>query len=242
MSKKAGAPRIAMVMTSQDRWGDTTTPGGAWYSEVAIPYFVFLDSGCAVRLYSIKGGAAPIDPASREDAWVTPETKRMDGDSAAQAALQATRPVSELVAGDFDALFIPGGVSTMWDLPGAESLTRLIEATARAGDKVVATLCHGACALTQARATDGEALIKGRALTSFTDSEERAVGADEAVPFLLETRLRSLGCEFRGGADWSDTVVRDGWLVSGQNPQSAMRTATTTLAALASLALSRVSI
>ncbi len=226
-----------MVLTSQARLGASDTPGGAWYSELAIPYYAFLEAGCAVRLYSIAGGPAPIDPVSRGEPWAGEETRRFDADPAAQEALAATGPVSALNPHDFDILFVPGGTATMWDLPGSAPLAALIAGAAQSPDKVVATLCHGACALVEVTDAQGQPLARARTLTSFTDSEERAVGADAIVPFLLETRLRALGAAFAGGPDWSDTVVRDGWLVTGQNPQSARRTATTALAAFAGRAL-----
>ncbi len=40
------------------------------------------------------------------------------------------------------------------------------------------------------------------------------------MPFLLESRLRELGAEVDTAPDWSDHVVVDGKLVTGQNPQS----------------------
>jgi len=37
---------------------------------------------------------------------------------------------------------------------------------------------------------------------------------------MLETRLRELGCQFEGAANWMPFAVRDGNLIAGQNPQS----------------------
>jgi putative intracellular protease/amidase len=42
----------------------------------------------------------------------------------------------------------------------------------------------------------------------------------DAVPFLLESRLRELGADFQDAQNWSDNVVVDGKLITGQNPQS----------------------
>ena len=76
-----------------------------------------------------------------------------------------------------------------------------------------------------ARKPDGTPFVAGRRLAAFTDSEERAVGLDQAVPFLLETRLRELGALHEGAGDWEAFAVRDQRLVTGQNPASATRTA-----------------
>ncbi|MCG8536651.1 MAG: type 1 glutamine amidotransferase domain-containing protein, partial [Pseudomonadales bacterium] len=69
--------------------------------------------------------------------------------------------------------------------------------------------------------SDGEFLIAGKKVTGFTNSEEAKVGLTEKVPFLLEDRLVSLGGRFQASADFSDNVVVDHRVVTGQNPQSA---------------------
>jgi putative intracellular protease/amidase len=46
------------------------------------------------------------------------------------------------------------------------------------------------------------------------------VGLTPVVPFALETRLRELGGRYERGPMWSSFAVRDGRLVTGQNPQS----------------------
>lgn len=70
------------------------------------------------------------------------------------------------------------------------------------------------------------------ALTAFSDSEERAAGLDEAVPFLLESRLRELGGRYENVADFQPFAIADGRLVTGQNPASSALTAKLTLQAL----------
>ena len=60
----------------------------------------------------------------------------------------------------------------------------------------------------------------------------RAVGLDQAVPFLLETRLKELGGKHEGGPDFAPFALRDGNLVTGQNPASATLTAELVMEAL----------
>ena len=56
----------------------------------------------------------------------------------------------------------------------------------------------------------------------------------DVVPFIIEDRLRALGAEFVGHRAWADNAVRDGNLVTGQNPQSTASAARLVLEALAS--------
>jgi putative intracellular protease/amidase len=87
-----------------------------------------------------------------------------------------------------------------------------------------------------AKKANSEPLVKGHRITGFSNEEERAVGLENEVPFLLETRLVELGARYEHGPAWSPFVVRDGRLVTGQNPASSRKTAQELWAALAALA------
>jgi len=52
------------------------------------------------------------------------------------------------------------------------------------------------------------------------------MGVGETPPFLLETKLLSLGANYLAGADFSSYVVVDEDIITGQNPGSAVETAT----------------
>lgn len=59
-------------------------------------------------------------------------------------------------------------------------------------------------------------------------------GLTDAVPFLLEVKLKELNAEFSSGDPWSPFAVVDGRMVTGQNPQSSELTAKKVLEVLAS--------
>lgn len=80
--------------------------------------------------------------------------------------------------------------------------------------------------------------MQGRKVTGFTNAEEQAVELDKLMPFLLESRLRELGAEFDAASNWSDHVIVDGKLITGQNPQSSGSAAKAVIDAL--VASSRV--
>lgn len=52
------------------------------------------------------------------------------------------------------------------------------------------------------------------------------------MPFLLESKLREKGGVFQAKENWTDHSVRDGSLVTGQNPQSSKSTAEKVVEAL----------
>jgi len=225
--------RILMIVTSNARMGDTGQPTGLWAEELAVPYYALADAGVEVTLASPAGGPAPIDPGSIKPVGQNdPVVERFLADTLLQARIAATPKASEFDGAAFDAVFFPGGHGTMWDLPVDAGVTRAVE-RAFAASKLIASVCHGAAGLVTAKRPDGQSIVKDLRVNSFTDAEEKAVGLEKVVPFLLETRLRELGGRFEGTGNWQPFALRDGQLITGQNPQSSHLVAQSLLAALA---------
>jgi len=111
----------------------------------------------------------------------------------------------------------------MWDFP-AENIGQVVSDFI-AADKPVAAVCHGPAALVSARGADGKPIVEGLEVSAFTNSEEKAVGLMDAVPFSLTDRLRELGAEVKTAPDFEPYAVRDGLLITGQNPQSSEKVA-----------------
>jgi putative intracellular protease/amidase len=65
-----------------------------------------------------------------------------------------------------------------------------------------------------------EFLVKGKNLTCFSNSEEESSGLSGVVPFLLQTKLLSVGALYTKGDDYVSHVVIDGNIITGQNPAS----------------------
>lgn len=117
------------------------------------------------------------------------------------------------------------------DLAADAASGALIVATVDAGRPLVA-VCHGLAALLAARTADAAPLVAGRRITAFTDEEERLGGLADRAPFLLESALRAQGAAVEIAEPWSDHVVVDGGLITGQNPQSSASAARALLDAL----------
>jgi len=211
--------KILMVLTSHDELGSTGRKTGFWLEEFAAPYYVFKDAGAEVILASPKGGHPPLDPKSAEKDFQTPATERFNNDPTAQAALAHTVALKTVIASDYDAIFYPGGHGPLWDLAEDKDSIALIEAMHRTG-KPVAAVCHAPGVLRHARAADGTPLVRGEAVTGFSNSEEAAVGLTEVVPFLVEDELRKAGGKYSKGADWQPHAISSGNLITGQNPAS----------------------
>ncbi|HVA32874.1 MAG TPA: type 1 glutamine amidotransferase domain-containing protein [Candidatus Baltobacteraceae bacterium] len=215
--------KILCVVTSHSEI-DQDHKTGVWFEEFAIPYEAFRKAGFDVVTVSPHGGEAPIDPSSLDG---------VETHNAARNALQNTITLFE--AGDafqYDAVFLPGGHGTMFDLAQNQPVKTLLSEFDAQG-KVIAAVCHGPAAFVDAiRSGEPHTLVSGRRITCFTDSEERSAKFDKLVPFLLASKLREQGANVVEGADWADHVEIDGNWITGQNPQSSAHAATAVIEAL----------
>lgn len=223
--------KILMVLTSHDTLGDTGKKTGFWLEEFAAPYYVFKDAGAEITIASPKGGQPPIDPSSDDDSAQTDDTRRFKADTQAQQQLAASVKLGDVTTAGFDAIFYPGGHGPLWDLAEDADSKRLIEAFA-AANRPIGAVCHAPAVFRDTLGTDGKPLVSGRRVTGFTNTEEDAVGLTDIVPFLVEDMLKANGGTYEKGADWASFVLRDGMLVTGQNPASSAPAAQALLALL----------
>ena len=223
--------KIAMILTSHDKLGNTGHKTGFWLEEFAAPYYTFIDAGAVVTLASPAGGQPPLDPKSDDPSAQTDATKRFKADTAAQKALASTVTLDTIKAEDFDAVFYPGGHGPLWDLAENPNSIALIESTFAAG-KPLALVCHAPGVLRHTKAPNGEPLVKGKSVAGFTNTEEEAVQLTNVVPFLVEDMLKENGGIYSKGADWHPYVVSAGNLITGQNPASSEPAAKELLAML----------
>lgn len=221
------SPTVLFALTSHDQLGDSGRRTGAYAPEFAHPARVFRDAGYDIAFVSTNGGPVPLDGLKPDDT--------VTGDFLAEpeiaAALQNSVTADGLDPRDYAVIFYAGGHGTMWDFPETAALADLASRIHDRGG-VVAAVCHGPSGLVKVRREDGELLIKDRRVSCFTNSEERAVGLAETVPFLLQDELTRLGARHEGGPNFAEYAVRDDRLVTGQNPASATAVARLTLEAL----------
>lgn len=209
--------KILIVLTSHDQLGTTGRKTGLWLDELSEPWYVFRKAGADITLASPAGGQPPIDPNSEKTD--TEATRRFRADSAAMEALAHTHRLADVDAEIYDAVFYPGGHGPLWDLADNNDSRHVIETLYAAG-KPVAAVCHGPAALRNARGPYGLPVVRGKAVTGFSNAEEEAAGLLDMVPFLIEDMLKEQGGEYSKAAAQQEHVVVAGNLITGQNPAS----------------------
>ena len=207
---------ILCVVTSHPIRGDSGEPTGFAMVELTHPLDVFQQAGVPAVIASIRGGHPPIDFFDLTD----PVNDKFWKDKAFRAELADTKILADLDPSDYSAVFFAGGHGTMWDFADSQAVQRVIREIWEAGG-VVSAVCHGPAALVNAKLSNGDYLVADKNLASFTNAEEEAVHYTHVVPYLLQTALENRGAHHHPAPEWSEQVVVDGRLVTGQNPASA---------------------
>ena len=211
--------KVLLVATSNDRIGDTNHQTGAWLEEIAAPYYLFKDAGAEVTLTSPKGGEVPLDPKSLSIMVATSFTKRFLKDESAMNFLSQSTLLAEMYADEFDIVYVAGGHGPLWDLADNSFLKKLLE-TFNSQNKPIGLVCHGVVALLSLQNASGEALVKAKQVTGFSNTEEESGGRAGQVPLFVETELGLLGAVYSKKENYVEYVVTDGNIITGQNPAS----------------------
>jgi putative intracellular protease/amidase len=207
--------RILIIVSNAHSIGPNHRRTGTFLSEVAHPYAEFVTANYGVDFASLTGESPFLDALNLAN----------DPDNLAfltgkgWAAMHAAGKLSDLDVSTYDAVFVPGGLAPMVDMPENALLKKIIVETYQR-KALVGAVCHGPVALLNAKLRDGSYLVQGKNITSFTDAEEENYATAD-VPFMLQTALTAQGAKFHAAAPWSANSIADGNLVTGQNPASA---------------------
>ncbi|MBL4285369.1 type 1 glutamine amidotransferase domain-containing protein [Vibrio fluvialis] len=207
---------VLFVLTSHKDLGQGHEDSGFYLPELTHPLHVLEEANIATEFVSIQGGLPPVYGVDLAD----PINAHYWNDESFQEKLKGCSALSDVNSGDYSAIMYVGGHGTMWDFPQSPAVLSITREMYEQG-QVVAAVCHGPAALVNVTLSDGSYLVAGKKVAAFTDSEKHAVGMVDAVPFLLETTLKERGALHQAAEEWTNNVVVDGSLITGQNPQSA---------------------
>lgn len=227
---------VLIVLSAADHWtraDGSLYPTGVWAEEFIVIDEAFAKAGYKVDLATPGGVAPSVDPLSLEPKNVGEETAARFRAYVDDNADRLRRPLvlAEVDPGIYDAIVIPGGHGPVEDLYKDPDLGRLLVQADEAGT-VIGAVCHGQAGLLPANRPDGRWTFEGRRMTAFSDEEEVEFGTADNAPWLLARRLRERGAAYEQGPNWGAYIVRDGNLITGQNPASSEGVARAVIAAL----------
>lgn len=187
---------------------------GVYLEEFAVPFLVFEKSGIEITIASPNGMLSPVDEKSMSCS--NPE----EWDKCIKI-LRNTKRLSTVDYKSFDGVYFPGGHGPMFDLAESDEVAKIVEHFFSEG-KLISAICHGPAALVKAKREDGKSILYNKRVTSFTNEEEMIGKLQNLIPFMLETKLIELGADFVAEKPWSEHVVTDGHIITGQNQKSAL--------------------
>ncbi len=215
---------ILFVVTGARHWTQkdgTEHPTGFWAEELVAPHRVFTGAGHDVSIATPGGVVPTVDRASlAADANGGQENAdQIEKELGEIDELQQPLRLEDVDLGDYAAVFYPGGHGPMEDLSVNEVSGRLLADTLASG-KPLGIVCHAPAALLATAGADGTSPFAGYRATAFTNAEETQAGLADNAPWLLQDRLVELGIEFEEADPWTQHVVVDRDLFTGQNPAS----------------------
>ncbi|OQW60979.1 MAG: thiamine biosynthesis protein ThiJ [Proteobacteria bacterium SG_bin9] len=207
--------KILFIVSNAYSIGPYKRRTGNFLPEVAHPYAEFTRAKYEIDFASLSGDTPFLDALNLAD----------DPDNLAflvgkgWASMQKAKKLSDVNVSPYDAIFMPGGLAPMVDMPEHPLLKQVIKETYER-KAVVGAVCHGPVSLLNVKLSNGSYLLAGKNVSSFTNEEEDNY-AKVDVPFELETALTGQGAIFHKTGPWQAFSIADGLLVTGQNPASA---------------------
>lgn len=218
--------KVLIIVSNAYTIGPHNRRTGTFLPEVAHPYAEFHRAGYQIDFASLAGDTPFLDALNLA---ADPDNLAfLTGDG--WASMQKAKRLSDVDTKGYDAVFVPGGLAPMVDMPDAPLLKQVIVDTYER-KAVVGAVCHGPVALLNAKLSDGSYLVNGKNITSFTTEEEDNYARPD-VPFDLQSALTKQGAIYHTVPPWGANSIADGNLVTGQNPASAKGVAEKMIAVL----------
>ncbi|RBQ04058.1 type 1 glutamine amidotransferase domain-containing protein [Pedobacter miscanthi] len=207
--------QVLIIVSNANVIGTHNRRTGTFLPEVAHPYAEFEKAGYQIDFASLSGDTPYLDALNLAD---DPDNlKFLTGKG--WADMQKAVKLETINVNTYDAIFIPGGLAPMVDMPEAPLLKQVIAETYER-NAIVGAVCHGPVSLLNVKLSDGSYLVNGKNIVSFTTEEEDNYARAD-VPFDLQTALTAQGAIFHAASPWSANSIVDGNIVTGQNPASA---------------------
>ncbi len=234
--------QVLIVLTGAKTWtmkDGTPHPTGFWSREFIEAHKAFVGAGLDVKI-ATPGGVVPlVDELSfsvgynKDEADVATQKAYLNN---LESIFAKPLVLAEVNPTEFDVVFLVGGHGPMQDMAVDPSIGGILTALLDDPKKIVSAVCHGPAGFLSAHRPDGSWLFKGRKLTGFSNEEETGATFAGNAPWLLADRLRLAGAEYIALPAWTEHVVVDGNLITGQQQVSVEGTAAAVLEKLKELA------
>lgn len=217
---------VLSAASTQTLADGTTRPTGFFLNEFYEVKKGLDDAGIPYVLATVGAAQPSLDPESRDEKyWEDTPSLRAEAIAWFEHAPEVSAPMSLAEAARdpsaFSGVVVPGGQGVMTDLLDEPDLHELLLTIGDAG-RPVGLVCHAPAVLSRLPAERSP--FEGRRVTSVSGVEEvyieRVVMGAKATDRKIGRQLRRAGLRHRSAWPGSSNAVRDGNLVTSQNPFS----------------------
>ncbi len=217
--------KVLAVVSSHEKLGETSYSTGCWISELAHPYLLLWRAGYEVEVASPKGGKAPLDDWSDPNSPVAQSPDDFVSTGLLENKLHGqklsnTKQLSQIDARGYVGVWLVGGYGAAFEFADDPDIPRILRDIWEAGG-IIASICHGSAGWLNARASNGDYLVRDQVITGFSKAEdqevEKVVGS-KFLKFYVEEELTRRGARYVRGELFQPfaTVSENGRLVTGQ--------------------------
>jgi putative intracellular protease/amidase len=210
--------KVLIVETNVTRYKGTKEATGLWLGEAAEFVDELNKAGIDYDFVSPKGGFVPLDPRGMKYTDESILSVYEDPDFVHRGLTNTLKP-AEVNPDDYFAVYYTGGHGVMWDFPDNKEL-QLIAKEIYTDDGYLVSVCHGIAGLLNIKDDNGNYLIANKSITGFTTAEEILAGKKSVVPFLNKEMAEKNGAIFKKKRFYKDYAIKDGRIITGQNPFS----------------------
>lgn len=209
---------------------------GYWGEECVEPLTTLSDASVEITVATPSGSPPVIDERSIDPEMVGEETaERVEEVHENDERLNDPVPVASVDAEEYDALVLPGGHGTVWDVNQDQHVRDLLRDTVENGDKAL-VVCHAVGVLAFTWMSDGSRIAEDREVTGFPNEQEAEIvdeygrmGDGRKLPYLVEDEVVAAGGDWDAELDQETSVKVAGDLITGRGPESSADAARTLL-------------
>lgn len=210
--------KVLIVETNVQKYAGTDEPTGLWLGESVEFINELYKQKIDVDFVSPQGGFVPLDPRSMKYTNADIMNVYLDKEFIREGLVNTKKP-KDIYPENYNAIYYTGGHGVMWDFPDNKELQEIALAIYE-NNGYILSVCHGIAGLLNIKDKEGNFLISDKKITGFTKAEERLAGKTRVVPFFNQEGAEKRKAFFQKKRFYKEFAIKDGRIITGQNPFS----------------------
>jgi len=210
---------------------------GYWGEECIEPLTTLSEAGVGITVATPSGRPPVIDERSVDPDNVGEETAaHVTEVHETDERIQNPTAVADVDPAAYDAVVLPGGHGTEWDVNQDRHVRAALRTAVEDGDTKALVVCHAVGILAFTRDSEGGFLVAGRDVTGFPNAWEEGIVDEQdlmpdgrKLPYWVEDEVKAAGADWDAELDADTSVTVDGDLITARGPPSSHDAALTLL-------------